>query len=191
MASNNSELQVSGDWKNSGTFNPGTGTVIFNGASLNQIQTINAGIRTNEAFYNLTTNNSGGALGISVDDKFELTISNILSLTNGDIRLTGEAQLVQSGSGINPNPTGGTGNLLIDQQGHKNSFIYNYFSSPVSANNLNYSVGGVLKDGTLMTNTCTDVSNFSPGPITFGDDAYFADALNSGAIKISNRWICT
>ncbi|SFS63432.1 T9SS type A sorting domain-containing protein [Lutibacter maritimus] len=191
VSTSNSELQVSRDWKNSGAFIPGTGTVTFNGATLNQIQTINAGIKTNETFYNLTTNNSGGALGISVEDKFELTVSNILSLLSGDIRLTGEAQLVQAGIGINPNPIGGTGNILIDQQGHKNSFIYNNWSSPVSADNFTYSVGGVLRDGTLMTNTFTDVSNFSPGSITFGDGAYFADTSNSGAIKISNRWIWT
>lgn len=189
VSNSNSELQVSRDWKNSGVFIPGTGTVTFNGSTLDQIQTINAGIKTNETFYNLTTNNLGGALGISVMDKFELTVSNILSLTNGDIRLTGEAQLVQAGIGINPNPTGGTGILLIDQQGQNNSFNYNYWSSPVSADNLTYSVGGVLRDGTLMTNTFTDVSNFSPGSITFGDGAYFADTSNLGAIKISNRWI--
>jgi hypothetical protein len=41
-----SNLQISRNWKNSGSFNPGTGTVTFNGATSNQIQTINFGIKT-------------------------------------------------------------------------------------------------------------------------------------------------
>ncbi|SEA91110.1 hypothetical protein SAMN05443667_111142 [Flavobacterium gillisiae] len=184
---NNSELQISGNWRNSGVFIPGTGTVTFNGATTNQIQTINNTIKTNETFNNLTTNNTGGAKGISLVDKFELTVSNNLSLLSGDIRLTGEAQLVQAGTSANP--ASGTGKLLIDQQGQKNSFNYNYWSSPVSTNNSTYSIGGILRDGSSITNTFTDLSNYSPGLITFGDGAYFADLLNSGSIKISNRWL--
>lgn len=184
VATNNSELQISRDWKNSGQFIPGTGTVTFNGATLNQIQTINLGIKTNETFYNLNTNNSAGAKGISVVDGFELTISNNLSLLSGDLRLTGEAQLVQEG--INPNPTDGTGKLLRDQQGQKNSFNYNYWSSPVSssADFAHYSINGILKDGTdVVTNP------FNPIAINFGDSAYFADGIATNPIKISNRWL--
>ena len=95
-SSNASELQISRDWKNSGAFTPGTGTVTFNGATANQIQTINLGIKTNETFYKLTTNTSNGAKGISVVDKFDLTVLNNLTLTQGDFRLTGEAQLIQA-----------------------------------------------------------------------------------------------
>ncbi|MFV5689057.1 PKD-like domain-containing protein [Flavobacterium sp. ZT3R25] len=177
-----SNLQISRDWKNSGSFVPGIGTVTFNGATANQIQTINAAIKTNETFYNLTTNNSGTAKGISVVDGFELTVLNNLTLTQGDLRLTGEAQLVQAG--IAANPIGGQGKLLRDQQGQKNSFNYNYWSSPVSTNNTNYSIGGVLRDGTDVT-----TSPFSPGTITFGDGAYFADGAATNPIKISNRWL--
>ena len=177
---NNSELQISRDWKNSGTFIAGTGTVTFNGGTANQIQNINLGIKTNEKFYNLTTNTTGGAKGISVVDTFELTVSNFVSLLSGDIRLTGEAQLVQEGTAINP--TSGSGMLLRDQQGQRNSFNYNYWSSPVSTNNSTYNVAGVLRDG-------TDPAN--PKIITFGDGAYFADGTLSSPIKISNRWILT
>ncbi|MDI1306433.1 MAG: immunoglobulin domain-containing protein, partial [bacterium] len=177
-----SNLQISRDWKNSGSFIPGIGTVTFNGGTANQIQTVNLGIKTNETFYNLTTNNSGTAKGISLVDNFELTVSNILSLLSGDIRLTGEAQLVQAGSGANP--IGGSGKLLRDQQGQKNSFNYNYWSSPVSLNNTNYSISGILRDGTDVT-----TSPFSPGTINFGDGAYFADGVATNPIKISNRWL--
>ncbi|MFE3846811.1 PKD-like domain-containing protein [Flavobacterium sp. LB3P45] len=194
VSTNNSELQISGNWRNSGAFIPGTGTVTFNGATANQIQTINAGIKTNETFYNLTTNNSGTAKGISVVDGFKLTVLNNLTLTTGDLRLTGEAQLVQAGTAANPST--GTGKLLRDQQGQKNSFNYNYWSSPVSSNGLDYSIGSVLRDGTSMTNTYTDISNFNPSTpsptttISFIDGAFSADAPSS-PITISNRWLWT
>ena len=177
-----SNLQISRDWKNSGSFIPGIGTVTFNGGTANQVQTVNLGIKTNETFYNLTTNNSGTAKGINLVDNFELTVSNTLYLLSGDIRLTGEAQLIQAGSGANP--VGGSGKLLRDQQGQKNSFNYNYWSSPVSLNNTNYSISGVLRDGTDVT-----TNPFSPVTINFGDGAYFADGVGTNPIKISNRWL--
>jgi hypothetical protein len=180
--SGNSDLQVSRDWKNSGTFNPGTGTVTFNSATAGMVQTINVGIKTNETFYNLVTNVTNGAKGISVVNNFQLTVANNLSLIGGDLRLTGEAQLVQNGTAANP--SGGTGKLLRDQQGTKSSFNYNYWSSPVSVDGVNYSVGGVLRDGTDVT-----TNPFSPLTITFGNGAYFADGVATTPIKIGNSWI--
>jgi hypothetical protein len=180
---NNSELQISRDWKNSGTFTPGTGTVTFNGYTANQIQNINLGIKTNETFYNLTTNNLNGAKGISLVNTFELTVLNTVTLTSGDIRLTGEAQLVQAGT--TANPATGTGKLLRDQQGQRNSFNYNYWSSPVSSgSNASYSVGSVINDGTdVITNP------FGTTAIAFDDGAFYADTALSIPIKTSNRWI--
>ncbi|MNX17886.1 hypothetical protein D3C86_477760 [compost metagenome] len=183
MASlSNSDLHISRNWINRGSFVPGIGTVTFNGGALDQVQTINAGIKTNETFYNLITNNSNGAKGISVVNGFELTVSNALSLLSGDLRLTGEAQLIQNG--VNPNPSSGSGKLLIDQQGQKSSFNYNYWSSPVSTNGTNYSISGVLRDGTDVTTT-----PFNPLSINFGDGGYFADGALTSPIKISNRWL--
>ena len=128
-----------------------------------------------------------------------LWITHYLKL-NGVIDLEGESQLLQKRCGTSYDSNGflittqfsesifeetSSGYLERDQQGQKNSFNYNYWSSPVSpqnstANNLPYSVGSVLKYGTLLNNQV---------PITFGDGAYFADGTNSGSIKISNRWI--
>ncbi|WP_395051740.1 T9SS type A sorting domain-containing protein, partial [Flavobacterium sp.] len=183
VSTNNSELQISRNWRNSGAFIPGTGTVTFNGYTLNQVQTINASIKTNETFYNLTTNNTNGAKGISLVNNFDLTVLNFVTLTSGDIRLTGEAQLVQAGT--NANPGTGTGKLLKDQQGQRNSFNYNYWSSPVSTgSNSSYSISNVLRDGTDVT-----TNPFNPIAITFGDGVSFADGALSIPINISNRWI--
>jgi uncharacterized protein YjdB len=183
VSTNNSELQISRNWKNSGVFTPGTGTVTFNGGTANQVQTINLGIKTNETFYNLTTNNVNGAKGISLVDAFELMVFNDVTLISGDIRLTGQAQLVQAG--IAANSSTGSGKLLRDQKGKKNSFNYNYWSSPVSpGSNTPYVINTVLRDGTDVT-----TNPFSPTNITFGSAFDFADSPNLGAIQITDRWI--
>jgi hypothetical protein len=178
----NSDLYISRDWKNNGTFTPGLGTVTFNSSTLNQIQAINLGIKTNETFYNLTLDNTNSAKGISLVDGFQLTVANNLSLLSGDLRLIGEAQIVQNG--IAANPSSGTGKILIDQQGNRSSYLYNYWTSPVSSNGTNYSLNGVLRDG---TDSATNLWN--PAAITFGTGAYFADGAITTPVKLSTRWL--
>lgn len=178
----NSNLYVSRNWKNNGFFYPGTGTVTFDGAQVNQIQLINVGIKNNETFYNLSLNNTNSAKGISLIDGFELTVINNLSLLSGDLRLVGEAQIVQHGT--LGNSTTGTGKILKDQQGTKSSYHYNYWSSPVSTNGTTYSIGGVLKDGTDATS-----NSFNPGAINFGNGSSFADGALTSPIKLSTSWM--
>ncbi|TDE27916.1 T9SS type A sorting domain-containing protein, partial [Flavobacterium ranwuense] len=119
---------------------------------------------------------------------------------NGTIDLVGESQLVQKRYGTY-NPTDqlfittqfsesifdatSLGYIERDQQGKKNSFNYNYWSSPVSTiqgliNNTPHNVPGILRDGT---------NSADPKTITFGDGAFFADGPNTTFINISNRWI--
>ncbi|MBE0423620.1 MAG: hypothetical protein IBX66_06740 [Lutibacter sp.] len=129
-----------------------------------------------------------------------LWITHYLKL-NGVIDLQGESQLVQKrygtydGSG-NFSTTqfsesifneASTGYIERDQQGKKNSFNYNYWSSPVTrqgaANNAPYKLPDVLKDG---TNPGTPIN------INFVDGAYSADTPNGlNPIKITSRWIWT
>ncbi|MES2240037.1 MAG: HYR domain-containing protein [Bacteroidota bacterium] len=119
-----------------------------------------------------------------------LWLTHYLKL-NGFIDLIGESQLLQKRYYTYPEQysesifdEASSGYIERDQQGHKNSYNYNYWSSPVSirggASNSTYSILNVLRDG-------TDSSN--PKIITFGDGAYFADGALSSPIKISNRWI--
>ncbi len=178
----NSDLYVSRDWRNSGTFTPGMGTVTFNSAIANQVQTINTGIKTNETFYNLTLNNSNSARGINLVTNFELTVANHLSLLSGDLRLTGEAQLIQNGA--TANPSSGIGKILKDQQGTQSSYHYNYWSSPVTTNGINYSIGGVLRDGSdVATNP------FNPSALNFGADVNFADGALTFPANLSTGWM--
>lgn len=181
-ASGTSDLYVSRDWKNSGTFTPGTGTVTFNGSTVNQVQTINAGIKTNEAFYNFTLNNSNGARGISLVNNFEITVANSLSLLSGDLRLVGEAQLLQTGTAANP--SSGTGRILKDQQGTQSSFHYNYWSSPVTTNGINYTIGGVLRDGSDST-----ANPFTPSTLNYGTDVNHADGALTFPASLSSAWM--
>lgn len=175
-------LHIKRDWKNSGTFTPGQGTVTFNGEGINQVQLINSGIKLNETFYNLTLNSLDNAKGINLLNNFQLTVANLLTLTSGILRLTDEAQLVQLGDVANP--IAGTGKLLRDQQGKKSSYHYNYWSSPVSLDGVNYTVSGILRDGTDAV-----ANPYNPGLISFGDAYNHADGVISTPIKVSNRWI--
>jgi hypothetical protein len=111
-----------------------------------------------------------------------LTITNYLEL-DGIIDLVGESQLIQTEGSILDADSGGY--IERDQQGTANSFNYNYWSSsvgPISGNlatrgngisyaNLNYTISGVLKDGSnaslyqdLNFSTSPNVGNSSPPP---------------------------
>jgi hypothetical protein len=131
-----------------------------------------------------------------------LWITHYLKL-DGVIDLVGESQLVQKRYGVYDTnfpydfsttqfsesifePTS-SGYIERDQQGKKNSFNYNYWSSPVTrqgaANNAPYTVANVLRDGT---------NSAIPRAINFVDGAYSADTPNGlNPIKITSRWIWT
>ena len=124
---------------------------------------------------NIPANESHEGMG----DGNALIISHYLKL-NGIIDLNGESQLLQPElSIVDPNSTG---HLDRDQQGKRNSFIYNYWSSPVSATSINggYSVGGVLLDGRDPT---------SPASITFPASHAAADGTRSTPLTISAYWL--
>ena len=123
---------------------------------------------------------AGGKLLVSSGKRLQVAegIDN-----SGEIRLVGTSQLLQIHSGTSKN-TGNTGVLYIDQQGtNASKYRYNYWSSPVvPVGNSKYSVGAVLKDGTIPTSKETEPSavNFTSG--------YDGDATTS-PITISSYWI--
>ncbi|MFI1745556.1 LamG-like jellyroll fold domain-containing protein [Thalassobellus sediminis] len=111
-----------------------------------------------------------------------LTISHYLEL-DGVIDLNGESQLIQLEGSIVDDNSGGY--LTRDQQGTANAFNYNYWSSSVgsiggdistrgngvSAINQNYTISGVLNDGTnasayqnLMFSTAPSIGGSIPPP---------------------------
>jgi hypothetical protein len=90
---------------------------------------------------------NSNTLSASNDSKIEVT--NYLKL-DGKIDLVGMSQLVQT-LDCDLDLTS-AGSIERDQQGQASIYNYNYWCSPVSpinntANNTNYTVGGIMKDG--------------------------------------------
>ena len=108
---------------------------------------------------------------------------------DGEIRLIGDAQLIQSHIGLSN--VQGDGIVYRDQQGSvPNSYRYHYWSSPVvkSLGNTNFKVQDVMHDGTTPTseNSAKKEINF----VSYSD----LNSLNGAAtdpITIANYWIYT
>ena len=118
-----------------------------------------------------------------------LAITHYLKL-NGTLDLVGESQLVQkrytpeqfSESTLDASSSGF---LERDQQGTSNLYNYNYWGSPVNpvnptANNTDYSIGSILRDGTNSNNplnllwTTTVDANPNTSPITLSSRWLYA-----------------
>jgi hypothetical protein len=107
--------------------------------------------------HEVTTTADDENIGLFIDSAGKLIMDGDLELKNtwylkldGTIDLQNESQLVQTTESILD--TTSEGAIERDQQGQTNVFNYNYWSSPVSpintaANNTNYTVAGVMKDG--------------------------------------------
>jgi hypothetical protein len=112
-----------------------------------------------------------------------LTITHYLKL-DGIIDLNGESQLVQTEGSILEDSS--SGYIERDQQGKRNSYVYNYWSSPVSTqgpgvNNAPYSVKSILMDGTIPS---------MPTNIIFRPEYWAADgARTTPRITISTYWL--
>ncbi|TRX00443.1 LamG-like jellyroll fold domain-containing protein [Flavobacterium gawalongense] len=100
-------------------------------------------------------------LGMLVDSGKNIVMNNDTKIQNdwylkldGKIDLAGMSQLVQTTE--SDLDVTSSGSIERDQQGQSNKYNYNYWSSPVSpinntSNNVNYTVAGVMKDGTTST----------------------------------------
>jgi hypothetical protein len=113
-----------------------------------------------------------------------LTITHYLKL-DGTIDLEGESQLIQSlGSDLDVTSSG---TIERDQQGTRDLYTYNYWSSPVgisntTTNNNSYKLPDVMKDGSIASN---------PLNITFLTSGYNGSPGVPGVtpISIADYWI--
>ncbi len=119
-----------------------------------------------------------------VQNDSELNVSWYLKL-DGKIDLEGESQLVQ-GTESYLDPTS-LGKLERDQQGNKNLYSYNYWSSPVgksnsTTNNNAYYLPDILNDGSLAA---------SPVAINFLTSSYNGNPGTPGTtpISIADYWV--
>jgi len=91
LRTNSYDLFIGGDWTNNATFTEYTGTVYFNG---NSTQTIH----TNEAFYNLTIDNSYSLFNsVVVLSNNTITVSNSLNIFDGVLELDPNSELNVNG----------------------------------------------------------------------------------------------
>jgi len=137
--------------------------------------------------HNVTVSADDTSLGMFVDPGKTIVADNNNLIANtwylkldGMIDLQGRAQLVQGAtSDLDVTSTGG---IERDQQGQVNKFNYNYWGSPVgpfnaTTNNNNFTVAGVMKDGTNPNNP---------------QDFLWTTGLNSSAttpVTLSSYWI--
>jgi len=185
----NGNLYLNDSFINNGTTSSTSGTTYFK-SSDNPLVSI-SGTSNAIQFNNLEIDITAiSKKGVSVEDGFALQVENALNLVSGDIRLTGEAQLVQTHLGVDAN-TVSSGKILIDQQGYASAYKYNYWSAPV--NN-----GGVftLLDG-KFDGSDADVNPFNPQAMSFSTSSPYNGLPSvldgSGnvttSLTINTRWI--
>ncbi|WP_298418068.1 LamG-like jellyroll fold domain-containing protein [uncultured Kordia sp.] len=152
------ETQADGDWTTTGTWLHGdvwdiTSTAVNKDWSIVHVK------------HNINTSDTHKGIGLVVDDGVKLQVTSDVELQNswylnlnGAIDLQGEAQLVQTETSTIV--AGANASLERDQQGTRNLYTYNYWSSPVHTTNPDaaidgdesYTLQGVLMDGTDPSN---------------------------------------
>ncbi len=190
---NEGDLYLNSNFINDGiTSIPTTGTTFFTSA-VNDTLTI-SGTTGSVNFFNIEVNvTSSSKKGVLVDDGFGLIVENGVNLISGDLRLVGEAQLIQTHTGTNVN-TSSTGSLLRDQQGISNTYGYNYWSFPVTNNLGTFTLLGGLFDGTDAS-----INSFGPQQAGFivGSPYNGTPAVVDGSgnvttpLKMSSQWLYT
>ncbi len=77
---NSDDINVAGNWSNSGTFTEGSRTVTFDGNSVQSISNVSG-----ETFYNVIVNNSSSGLTLSNGN---VVVSNALTMSQGNINVS-------------------------------------------------------------------------------------------------------
>lgn len=183
--SNNGHLYLNSNFINNDSTSATSGITSFK-SDINDIQTI-SGSKNSINFYNLEIDND--LTGVQVVDDFGLLVNNSVNLVKGDLRLMGDAQLIQTHTGNNANSSI-TGKVLRDQQGNFSAYGYNYWSSPVNTGGA-FSISGTFFDGTDVI-----INPFNPQPILFNTGSPFngiPSVLDVGGnvttpLKLNTNW---
>ena len=162
---NNGDLYLTSNFINNDSTFAIAGTTFFKSSSTN-IQSI-SGLKNKIYFHNLEIDND--LTGVEIVDDFGLIVTNSVNLVSGDLRLIGDAQLIQTHNGTDLNSST-SGKLLRDQQGNRSSYAYNYWSSPVN-NGGSFSIAGGLFDG-----TDANLNPFTPQQVLFNSGSPYNGA---------------
>jgi len=174
-----------GDWDDQATWTDGTLSDFPASVSIvDNTQTIDWNIVQTAHNVLADTNNTVLSLQVtanelSVENDSKIEVSHYLRL-DGTIDLVGESQLVQTQN--SDLDLSSSGVLERDQQGTRDTFTYNYWSSPVGAVNnttinQDFTVASMLRDG-------SDPNN--PMPITFTGGL---DGMGTTPLTLSAYWI--
>jgi hypothetical protein len=198
---------VDGEWGNGNIWSNSSVQNVPNAMSLNGVTKIDWDIV--ETSHNITSGdrdikvlalkNISGTITIANPNEtldetntgHNLTVTHYLEL-DGVIDLVGESQLIQEEGSILDADSGGY--LYRDQQGTANSYNYNYWTSSVgpiagntatrgtgvSSTNTNYTISGVLLDGT---------NSSSPSSVNFGSSKSWADGGVTNPLRLSSYWM--
>ncbi|MFD2824667.1 T9SS type A sorting domain-containing protein [Lacinutrix iliipiscaria] len=157
--SSDGNLYLNDDFINNGTTSAISGSTHFKSAT-NPLVNI-SGLSNTINFYDLEINiTAASTKGVLVSNNFELNVANAIHFESGDLRLRGQAQLIQKHTGLDLN-TKTSGRLLIDQQGYASAYKYDYWSAPVNTNGT-FTLSGNMYDG-----TDSSVNRFDPQAIQF------------------------
>lgn len=114
---------------------------------------------------------------LTIADGIKLEVTNLLQL-EGEIRLNGDAQLLQTFSGTRNES--GSGTLSVDQtSATTNIYQSGYWTSPVTTNGSTFTIAGAMKDGTTST----------PLDINFTDIHTLDGDGTTVPITVSGRWL--
>lgn len=169
---------ISSDWNTAENWTCGVPS------TLNDLINIIPVVTTSYPIISSEPDNSGLVKNLEIQNLASLVINNnslslstILTL-DGIIYLKQGSQLLQNTGSIID--IASIGSIEIDQQGTGNSFRYNYWSSPVNSDGINFTIGGVLRDGT---------DPYNSKEIDFGPTTTYADGVLSSPIKLSTKWM--
>lgn len=186
---NDGDLYLNNNFTNNGVTNSISGTTFFK-SSTNSVLTI-SGATNNINLYNIEVDVTGVAKkGLEVVDGFGLIVKNSVTLLSGDLRLIGDAQLVQTHTGTDIN-TSVLGKLLKDQQGSSSAYAYNYWSSPVN-NDGTFIISEILFDG-----ADSSINSFAPQSVLFNSGSPYnglPSVVDGGenvttALTINTNWL--
>jgi hypothetical protein len=196
-----STITVGGNWVNNSTagpsngFDEGTGTVVFNSPPGNTLQTI--GGSTEETFYNLTLSTSAATDVVRLLNN--TTVSNTLTLTQGELDLNSRTLFITRNSTSAISRTGGyiksentsspygtvewrTGSLT-------GSFVYPFGKSSTEyiPFTMNITTAGTPNTGRVAVSTYATATDNTPYP----DGVTNLNGTSGGASVVDRFWVIT
>jgi hypothetical protein len=176
----NRSLTILGNWTDNNTsatggFIPGTGNVIFNGTTAQQLSI--TGATSTEQFYNLQINNS---LGMTITGAGKATVSNNLYLTSGNIS-TSATNLLSITNASTAAVIGGGASSFVNGPLQKTINSGSYFNYPIGNNNGTKYGNLYISNVSATGNYTAQYYNHNPGT-----DSYNPTSLVAPLDAVSN-----